>query len=87
MDEVTSGYEITCTNRDARGVMLRIGGGGWTLTVHEAIVKIISQQLRLNIAVDGRLLDVGVRGEGFDAYLAIEPDGFPLHHLTDLPSC
>jgi|FLYN01.1.fsa_nt_gi hypothetical protein len=82
-----SGYEITCANRDTRGGIVRIGGEGWSLSVHEAIVKLVSQQLRLNIYVDGRLYDVGVRGDGADAYLAVEPDGFPLHSLAGLQSC
>jgi len=84
---MVSGLEITCANRDSQGIILRIGGQGWTLPVHEAVVKVISQQLRLNISVDGQLLDVGVRGDGSDAYLAIEPDGYALHDLADLQSC
>ena len=82
-----SGYQITCANRDAHGAIIRIGGEGWTLTIQDAVVKVISQQLRLNIFIDGKLLDVGVGGEGNDAYLVIEPDGFPLHNLTNLQSC
>jgi hypothetical protein len=31
-------------------------------------------------------VQVGVRGEGFDAYFVLEPDGFPLHNLN-FPSC
>lgn len=82
-----SGYEITCANKNLRGEIMRIGGKGWTLTAREAIVKIISQQLRLNIYVDGQLFEVGVRGDGPDTYLVVEPDGFPLHNLIDLRSC
>jgi hypothetical protein len=81
---VISGFEVTCGNKDPRGIIIRIGGEGWSLPVQEAIMKILSEQLRLNIRVEGKLVDVGVRGEGPDAYLALEPDGDPLHDLTDL---
>ena len=81
-----TGFEITCLNKNPRGTLVRIGGQGWTLGVHEAIVKIISQQGRYNIRVNGDYVQVGVRGEGFAAYLALEPDGFALHNL-DFPSC
>jgi hypothetical protein len=82
-----SGYEITCANRDSRGVIIRIGGKGWTLTVREAIIQLTTQRLRLMIYLDGRQAEVGIRGEGNESYLAVEPDGFPLHDLTDLQSC
>lgn len=82
-----SGFEITCVNKDQRGAIVRIGGQGWSLTIHEAVVKIISHQLRLWVRVDGADFDVGVRGEGFAAYLVIEPEGFALHNLTALQSC
>jgi hypothetical protein len=81
-----SGFEITCANKNSRGRVVRIGGEGWSLGVHEAIVKIVSNQLRFTIYVDGDLVQLGVRGEGFDAYLALEPEGSPLHDL-DIPSC
>jgi hypothetical protein len=81
------GFQITCANRDTSGAILRLGGDGWTLSIHEAIVKLLSQQMRLHILVDGRFMDVGIRGEGFNAYLVTEPDGLPLHNLISLPSC
>ena len=81
------GFQITCANRDTSGGILRVGGEGWTLSIHEAIIKLISQQMRLNILVDGQFKAVGVRGEGFNAYLVTEPDGSPLHNLISLPSC
>ena len=81
-----SGYEITCANKNFRGLVVRIGGEGWSLGAHEAIVKILSKQIQLIIRIDGKLVQVGVRGEGSEAYLALEPDGFPLHNL-DFPSC
>jgi hypothetical protein len=81
-----SGFEITCINKNARGAVIRIGGSGWSLSAHDAIVKLISNQIRLIICVNEEIVPVGVRGEGFDAYLALEPDGFPLHNLA-FPSC
>ena len=82
-----SGFEITCANKDQRGVIIRIGGEGWSFDAREAVVKIITQQLRFYIRLDDQTCDVGVRGEAFDSYLALEPDGFPLHNVTTLPSC
>lgn len=82
-----SGFEITCVNKDQRGQIIRVGGGGWTLTLREAVVKVISHQLRLYVRVDNHLFDVGVRGEGFAAYLVIEPEGLALHGLAGVPSC
>lgn len=84
---MVSGLEILCASKNYAGNIIRIGGDGWSLEAREAIVKILNGQLRLNIRVDGIYLDVGLRGEGFDTYLVIEPDGFPLHNLSDLPSC
>lgn len=82
-----SGFEITCANKNYRGVIVRIGGQGWSMDLRDAIVKVVNKQLRLNVRVNGTPVEVGVRGDGFDSYLALEPDGFPLHDLTDLPSC
>ena len=81
-----SGFEITCINKNSRGLVVRIGGSGWSLGAHDAIVKVISNQIRFTIRVNGTIVQVGVRGEGFDAYLVLEPDGFPLHNLN-FPSC
>lgn len=67
--------------------MLRVGGVGWSMSVHNAIVSLISQQLRLHIRVGNAYHEVGVRGEGFATYLVLEPDGAPLHDLPDLVSC
>lgn len=81
------GFEITCANKNQQGFIVRIGGAGWSLEAHEAIVRIISKQLQLRIRVNGIYAQVGIRGKGFDSYLALEPDGFPLHDLEDLPGC
>jgi hypothetical protein len=82
-----SGYTITCANKNQRGIITRVGGDGWSLDTHQAIVKILSEQIRLIIQIDGKYVEVGIRGEGSDAYLVLEPEGFPLHELPDLPSC
>jgi hypothetical protein len=82
-----SGYEITCANRDQNGMIIRIGGEGWSLSVQDAITKLVSQQLRVFVRAENTFTDVGVRGEGSNAYLALEPDGYPLHNLSELPSC
>ncbi len=82
-----TGWQITCANRDQRQQLVRVGGDGWSMTIREVITGVISRQTRLYIRVNENFHDVGVRGEGFDAYLVIEPDGFPLHELYDLPSC
>lgn len=81
-----SGLEITCINKDHHGLIVRIGGDGWSFSIHDVIVKIISQQILFNLYVEGNYQQIGVRGEGFDAYLVLEPGGFPLHDLK-LPSC
>lgn len=82
-----TGFEITCANRDQSGMIIRIGGEGWSMSTQDAITKLITQQLRAYVRVESMLTAVGVRGDGSEAYLALEPDGYPLHHLTTLPSC
>ena len=82
-----SGLEITCANRDQNGMIIRIGGDGWSLGVQDAITRLMMQQLRVYVRVENALLIVGVRGENADAYLALEPEGYPLHDLTSLQSC
>ncbi len=84
---MASGFEITCANRRADGTIVRIGGQGWSLSVQEAIIKIVIGQLRLNLLLDNTFVAVGVRGDGSNAYLALEPDGRPLSAVDGLPSC
>ncbi len=81
-----SGFKITCANKNPKGLIVRIGGNGWSLGTREAVVKIMSNQLRLTIHVLEDNVRVGVRGSDLDAYLVLEPEGFPLHNL-DFPSC
>ncbi len=85
--EMNSGFEVMCANKNHKNVIVRVGGVGWSLEAREAMVKMMSNQLRLRIRVNHEFIDIGIRGEGFDSYFVLEPDGFPLHDLTDLPSC
>jgi hypothetical protein len=82
-----TGYEITCVNKNRNGLLVRIGGENWSLGIYDAVTKLISQQIRFYIHADGNDIEIGIRGEGSDAYLALEPDGFPVHQLMDLQSC
>ncbi|MFP4323285.1 MAG: DUF3892 domain-containing protein [Anaerolineales bacterium] len=82
-----AGFEITCVNKNHTGIIVRIGGVGWSLSTQEAIQKLMSQQLRFNLLLGNRYLDVGVRGSGTDAYLVIEPEGYALHDIEQIPSC
>jgi len=83
-----SGFQITCANRNLNGTIIRIGGDGWSLSTYDAIMKLMSKQLRLNILIGDTRYDIGVWGEGSDAYLALEPDGRPLlHEIDGLLSC
>lgn len=82
-----SGFEITCANRSPGGRIIRVGGAGWSYENHEAIKKILTGQIRLKIRIDNQEMEVGVRGDGTHAYLALESDGYPLHDLPDLQSC
>ena len=55
--------------------------------VHDAIMKILSGQVQINIRINGELQLIGVRGSGSDSYLAIDNDGYALHDFPDLQSC
>ena len=57
------------------------------MEAHEAIVMLVTKRLRLHIVVGDMHYDIGVRGEGVDAYLVLEPDGQPLREIDELPSC
>jgi hypothetical protein len=82
-----SGFQITCANKNTSGVIVRVGGPGWSLDMHEAIKGLVTGQLRLNIRIGDTQHDVGVRGDGMDAYLVLEPDGTPLHEIDGLSDC
>jgi hypothetical protein len=82
-----SGFTITCANKNQRGIITRVGGAGWSMQARDAIIKVLSEQVRFNIQIEGKFIEIGIRGNGSDAYFVIEPEGFPLHDLPDLPSC
>lgn len=84
---MASGFEIRCINKNPQGVIVRVGGAGWSLSAQEAIAKFLSQQLRFNLLLGEKYVDIGVRGEGVDAYLTVEPEGYPLHEIVGIPSC
>lgn len=79
--------EILCANINPGGILVRVGGENWSMALHEIILKIITDEVSFHIRIEGTLREVGIRGESSDAYLVIEPEGFPLHRLEDLPSC
>ncbi len=84
---MASGFEITCANKNPHGVIVRVGGQGWSLSIHEAVLRISIQQLRLHICLGNEYFDIGVRGDGTSAYLVLEPDGTHLNEVAGLPSC
>ena len=84
---MTSGFQITCANKNPNGIIVRVGGQGWSLSLHEVILKISSGHLRIYVRQGDEYFDIGVRGNATSAYLALEPDGTPLHEVVGLPSC
>ena len=82
-----TGFQITCANKNTQGVIVRVGGPGWSLEAHEAIMRLITHRVRLYILLGNTHYDIGVRGAGAHAYLALEPDGRPLADIDMLPSC
>jgi hypothetical protein len=82
-----TGYEITCANKNRNGLLVRLGGENWSMGIQDAVTKLVSQQIRFYLHVDGKPIEVGIRGDGSDSYLVLEPDGFPLHQIMDLQSC
>jgi hypothetical protein len=84
---MASGLEITCANKNNQGVIVRIGGPGWSLSTHEAIMNLLNKEICLHLYIGNASFDIGVQGEGNNAYLILEPDGTPLHQLDQLQSC
>lgn len=78
---------ITCANRNTSGTIVRLGGEGWSLSRHEAIVGLMTDRFQLRLWLGNDEYVVGVRGDSSDAYLVLEPDARPLHTITGLPSC
>ena len=81
------GFQILCANKNIHGMIVRLNGTDWSLSHQEAIQKITGNQIRLHIFVGDESFDIGVRGEGNNAYLVLEPQGSPLHELEGLESC
>lgn len=84
---MATGFHITCANKHPNGTIVRIGGDGWTLDIHEAILQLDSHRIRLNILIGNAYFDIGIREIDNSAYLVLEPDGTPLHEVEGLKSC
>lgn len=84
---MATGFQVTCANKNQQGVVVRIGGPGWSLSIQEAIQKITGKHLRLHIFIGDEAFDIGVRGSGNSVYLVLEPDGKPLSEVPELRSC
>ena len=84
---VPIGYQITCANKNLNGTIVRVGGPGWSLSHQEAIRKVNSKEQRFHIFIGDESFDIGVRGEGDDAYLVLEPEAKALHEVEGLMSC
>lgn len=84
---MTSGFQITCVNKNRLGVIFRVAGDGWSMSIRDAIAQLASERIRLVVLLDNKYVEVGVRSKNSDVYLALEPDGTPLDELEGLPSC
>lgn len=84
---MATGFQVTCANKNQQGIIVRIGGLGWSLSLSEAIQKIGGKQLRLHIFVGDESFDIGVRFADNGAYLVLEPDATPLSEVSELKSC
>lgn len=82
-----TGFQVTCANKNQQGVIVRVGGPGWSLSCQEAVQKIDANQLRLHIFIGDEVFDIGVRVADNDAYLVLEPDATPLSEVSELKSC
>ncbi|MEQ8672110.1 MAG: DUF3892 domain-containing protein [Aggregatilineales bacterium] len=82
-----SGFHITCANKHPNGTIVRVGGDGWTLDLHEAISQLDGRRIRLTILIGNAYFDIGIREHDNTAYLVLEPDGKPLHEVDGLNSC
>lgn len=80
-------YQITCANKNQNGTIIRVGGQGWSLSHHEAIQKILTNQITMHILVGNQLFLLSVQGKGSDAHLVLEPDGMLLSDVKQLISC
>lgn len=83
----TSGFRITCANKNQNGTIVRLGGRDWSMEVHDALHRIVTNTLKLHIIIGNDLFYIGVRGEGDEIYPVTEPDGKPLDEIDGLTSC
>lgn len=84
---MSSGFEVTCANKNLNGTIVRLGGIGWSLSHQEVVYRLNSRQLRLHISIGDETFEIGVRGEGLDAYLVLEPEAKALSEIEGLKSC
>ena len=84
---MASGFQVTCANKNQQGVIVRLGGPGWSLSRQEVIQKIDRNELRLHIFIGDTSFEIGVRGSGNNAYLVLQPDSTPLVDVAELQSC
>jgi hypothetical protein len=84
---MNSGFQVTCANKNLNGTIVRLGGNGWSLSYQEAIYRLNSRQLRLFISIGDESFEIGVRGEGMDAFLVLEPESKALSQIEGLKSC
>jgi hypothetical protein len=84
---MASGFHVTCANKNQQGDIVRVGGLGWSLSAQEAIQQLSRNALRLYIVIGDESFDIGVRGTGNHAYLALEPDAKLLSEVSELKSC
>lgn len=78
---------MLCANKNLTGVIVRVSGVGWSLSLREAIYRLNSRQIRLFITIGDETFDIGVRGEGDDAYLVLESKEKALSDVAGLKSC
>jgi hypothetical protein len=84
---MTAGFQILCANKNPQGLIMRLGGDGWSLSHHQAIVGLLHKRLRLHIFIGNESFEIGVRGDGMDSYLVLEPNGERLSEVEGLRSC
>ena len=82
-----SGFHVTCINRNPAGLIIRIGGADWSMSLAEAISGLVYKRLRLTILIGNEYFDIGLRGQGSNTYLVVEPEGKALAVIEGLYSC
>jgi hypothetical protein len=86
-------YQVTCITRDGSDPDWRIDSIGFSnqvFDIDEVITRLrASSQNRLWVNAVGTNAWVGIRRHPTSQrdYLATEPDGYPLNHLSNLKDC